>query len=55
MAETSGREGLRDLASAYAILESAVAGRPIAVDDVLSGRVRAAQQELDARFGLLNA
>jgi 1,5-anhydro-D-fructose reductase (1,5-anhydro-D-mannitol-forming) len=54
-AETSGREGLRDLASAYAILESAVAGRPIAVDDVLSGRVRAAQKELDERFSLLKA
>jgi 1,5-anhydro-D-fructose reductase (1,5-anhydro-D-mannitol-forming) len=54
-AETSGREGLRDLASAYAILESAAAGRPVAVDDVLSGRIRAAQQELDVRFGLLKA
>jgi len=53
--ETSGREGLRDLASAYAILESAAAGRPVAVDDVLSGRVRESQRELDDRFGLAKA
>ncbi|HEX3657918.1 MAG TPA: Gfo/Idh/MocA family oxidoreductase [Pirellulales bacterium] len=50
--ETSGAEGLRDLAAAFAILESHHAGRRIAVSDVLTGRVRAFQQPIDGRFGL---
>ncbi len=37
--ETDGWEGLRDLAAAYAIVESAHAGRLVAVADVLSGAV----------------
>lgn len=50
--ETSGAEGLRDLAAAYAILESHHAGRRIAVADVLSGRVREFQRPIDEHFGL---
>jgi len=49
--ETSGREGLRDLATAYAILESSHAGRPVKVVDVLDGRIRDFQNPLDERFG----
>lgn len=48
--ETSGREGLRDLACAYAIVESAHAGREIMVEDVLEGRVRDYQKPLDSHF-----
>lgn len=48
----SGEEGLRDVATAFAIVESSHAGRPVAVEDVLSGKVRAAQQKIDAYYGL---
>lgn len=41
--ETSGWEGLADLAAAYAILESAHAGRRVAVADVLRGSVAECQ------------
>ncbi|MBL8792539.1 MAG: Gfo/Idh/MocA family oxidoreductase [Planctomycetia bacterium] len=51
--ETSGAEGLRDLAAAYAILESSVAGRPVTPDAVLAGTVDAYQRELDLHYGLV--
>src|SRR5205823_2230596 len=47
----SGEEGLRDVATAFAIIESSRAGRPVLVDDVLSGRVREAQSAIDAHYG----
>ncbi len=50
--ETSGREGLRDLAVAYSILESSRAGRRVEVAEVLSGELRESQREIDRRFGL---
>jgi predicted dehydrogenase len=50
--EVSGEEGLRDLAAAYAILESALARRTITVDEVASGQVRAYQEEIDRHYGL---
>ncbi|MEQ8787845.1 MAG: Gfo/Idh/MocA family oxidoreductase [Pirellulaceae bacterium] len=50
--ETSGREGLRDLAVAYAILESAQAGRRVTVDEVADGALRDYQRPLDERFNL---
>jgi predicted dehydrogenase len=50
--ETSGQEGLRDLAAAFAILESAQAGRRVEVAEVLSGELRAYQRPIDAAFGL---
>jgi predicted dehydrogenase len=51
--EMSGEEGLRDLATAYAILESsALGGAPVAVDAVLSGEVAAYQRPIDAHWGL---
>jgi predicted dehydrogenase len=51
--ETSGEEGLRDLAAAYAILESAHAGCKVNVADVLSGAVSAYQRPIDEHFGLV--
>lgn len=54
-AEMSGEEGLRDLAVAFGMLESSHAGRTIAVDDVLSGRVRAYQADIDRHYGLADA
>jgi 1,5-anhydro-D-fructose reductase (1,5-anhydro-D-mannitol-forming) len=51
--ETSGMEGLRDLATAFAILESSASGGPVRVADVLSGRVNAYQRPIDAHHGLV--
>ena len=50
--EASGDEGLLDLATAYSILESAAANRPVKVDEVMSGAVAAYQEEIDAHYGL---
>ena len=50
--EVSGEEGLRDLAAAYAILESSVAHRSLSVDEVASGAVRTYQEEIDQHYGL---
>ena len=50
--EASGAEGLLDLATAFALLESATANRPVTVTDVLNGKVSAYQEEIDAHYGL---
>lgn len=50
--EKDGTEGLRDLAAAFAILESGVAGRMVAVDEVLTGAVDAYQREIDVHYEL---
>jgi predicted dehydrogenase len=50
--ETSGDEGLRDLAASFAIVESSLAGRAVTLDDVLSGAVDAYQRDLDEHYGL---
>jgi predicted dehydrogenase len=50
--EMDGVEGVRDLATAYAMLESSVAGRAVAVEEVLSGKVRAYQEGIDEFYGL---
>lgn len=50
--ETSGREGLMDLATAFSLLESSAAGRPVAPADVAEGRIRAFQRSLDVQYGL---
>lgn len=50
--ETDGREGLIDLACAYAIVESAHAGREVLVRDVLEGRVEDYQKPLNEHFGI---
>jgi len=51
-AEVDGYSALEDLACAYATLESSLAGRRIAVDDVKSGAVCEYQRPLDERLGL---
>jgi predicted dehydrogenase len=51
--ETSGREGLRDLACAYAILESSQAGRQVTLREVLDHSVDAYQRAIDEHYGLL--
>ncbi len=50
--ECSSAEGLRDLACAYAIVESALAGREVSVAEIESGRLRDYQRAIDERFGL---
>ncbi|HVX31232.1 MAG TPA: Gfo/Idh/MocA family oxidoreductase [Nitrolancea sp.] len=50
--EMNGREGLHDLATAFAIMESATAHRSVAVADVLTGKVDAYQREIDRHYGL---
>jgi predicted dehydrogenase len=50
--ETSGEEGLRDLACAFAILESSAQGRRVTQAEVLSGAADAYQREIDEHFGL---
>ena len=51
--ETSGQEGLRDLACAYAIVESSALGRQVTLDEVLDGRADAYQREIDEHYGLV--
>jgi 1,5-anhydro-D-fructose reductase (1,5-anhydro-D-mannitol-forming) len=51
--EVSGAEGLRDLAIAYAVIESSVAGRPLTVEEVEQGAVSTYQDEIDRHYGLL--
>ncbi len=50
--ETSGEEGLRDLACAFAMLESPLARRQVTLAEVLAGDVAAYQAEIDAHYGL---
>ncbi len=50
--ETSGREGLRDLAVAYAILESAQAHRRVEVAEVLSGALAEYQKPINRHFDI---
>ena len=50
--ETDGWEGLRDLAAAFAILESANLRREVEVAEVFDGALREYQKPIDERFGL---
>jgi len=50
--EVTGEEGLRDLATAYAVVESAALNRPVAVADVLAGQVETYQAPLNQHYGL---
>ncbi len=51
--ECSGREGLLDLACAYAVVESNLAGRKVSIDEVVSGSLRDYQKPIDEKFDLL--
>jgi predicted dehydrogenase len=46
----SGSEGLRDLACAWAVLESSLARRQVTLDEILSGQLREAQQPVADHF-----
>ena len=48
----SGREGLRDLACAWGVLESSLARRQVTLDEILSGELREAQKPVAGAFGL---
>ncbi len=50
--ECDGREGLLDLACAYAVVESAKAKRTVSVDEIVSGELRDYQQVIDEKFDL---
>lgn len=50
--ETSGEEGLRDLACAFAMLESSALGRRVTLEEMLSGAVGGYQAEINAQYGL---
>ena len=45
--ESSGEEGLANLAASFAILESSHAGRPVSFDEVLRGTLRDFQKPID--------
>ncbi len=51
--ETSGYEGLRDLACAFAILESSALGRQVTIDELLDGMVDGYQREIDEHYDLI--
>lgn len=51
--ETSGEQGLRDLACAFAMLESSAAGRQVALAEVLDGTVDGYQRPIDEHYGLV--
>lgn len=50
--ETSGREGLIDLACAYAIVESSLAGREVTIEEVMNGQIDTYQQPINRHFGI---
>ena len=50
--ETSGIEGLKDIAPGLAILESSALGRPVKVAEVEECQVETWQQEINQHFGI---
>jgi predicted dehydrogenase len=50
--ETDGEEGLRDLAAAFAIIESSQLGRRVTLEEVLQGDVGEYQAEINDHCGL---
>jgi predicted dehydrogenase len=50
--ETNGQEGLEDLATSFAMLESSVLKRTVTVREVISGEVCEYQREIDEYWGL---
>ena len=51
-AEVDGPAGLRDLAAAFAILESDVARREVTIESVLNGEIDAYQRPIDRELGI---
>lgn len=50
--ETDGEEGLRDLAAAFAMIESSALGRTVTLEEILSGEVAGYQQEINEHYGI---
>lgn len=50
--ETSGREGLHDLACAFAMLESSALARRVTLQEVLSGSVATYQADINTHYNL---
>ena len=50
--ETSGREGLRDLAASFALIESSLLKRAVKVDDVESGKIATYEEEINRHYGI---
>ncbi|MEM1294191.1 MAG: Gfo/Idh/MocA family oxidoreductase [Verrucomicrobiota bacterium] len=50
--ETSGEEGFKDLACAFAVVESAKAKREVEVVEVENGRIESYQEPLNRHFGV---
>lgn len=50
--ETGGREGLRDLAVSYAVIESSRLKRAVSVDDVESGKIAEYERDINAHLGI---
>ncbi len=50
--ETNGREGLRDLAASYALIESSLLRKFVKVDDVESGKIRGYEEEINKHYGI---
>jgi len=48
--ETNGREGLRDLAASYAVIESSLRGRSVKVEDVESGEIADYENEINTHY-----
>jgi predicted dehydrogenase len=51
--EVTGEGGRADVALTYAPFEAGRLGRPVTLDDMLSGRTDSYQREIDAKLGLL--
>jgi len=50
--ETSGEEGLRDLAVCYSVIEASRLKRAVKVDDVESGKIEEYEEEINAYYGI---
>jgi predicted dehydrogenase len=50
--ETSGVEGLRDIAPCLAALESSTLKRPVKLNDIEECRIENYQQEINAHWGI---
>ena len=50
--EVDGYLGMTAVAAIYGVYESGLAGRSVSMDEMLSGQVRAYQEEIDAALGL---
>ena len=50
--EVDGWDGLKSMAICHAVYESALAGSPVLLSDVIEGKVRAYQAPIDEHWGL---